>query len=156
MEIESPATTSHRRVGRFPSVDSPPLLTRSTSEYLIYWSYPRPESWHPVRRIAARVLVLTYLGIYPALAGNQVLLRLLNPSDGTPQAIAADGAGHLFVLSAPPGTPGPEVRVVKLDLAGIRLASIDLPQVVSSTAASTDAQGNLIVAGADSSFRGAS
>jgi uncharacterized protein (TIGR03437 family) len=98
--------------------------------------------------------VLTYLGIYPALAGNQVLLRLLNPSDGTPQAIAADGAGHLFVLSALPGTPGPEVRVVKLDLAGIRLASIDLPQVVSSTAAATDAQGNLIVAGADSSFQG--
>jgi uncharacterized protein (TIGR03437 family) len=107
-----------------------------------------------VRAITARILLLTGVSLCPAVAGNQILLRLLDPADGTPQAIAADASGHFFVLSALLAAGQQETRVVKLDLNGTRLASLDLAQMVSSTAAVTDAQGNLIVAGADTSYQG--
>ncbi|HMD70481.1 MAG TPA: hypothetical protein VKF41_04020 [Bryobacteraceae bacterium] len=103
---------------------------------------------------STRLLLLACVGFYPALAGNQVLLRLLNPADGAPQAVAADGAGHLFVLSTLPAAGQQQTRVVKLDLGGTRLASLDIGQVVYPKAAVTDAQGNLIVAGEDSSYQG--
>lgn len=75
-------------------------------------------------------------------AGNQILLRNLDPSDGTPEGLAADNNGHLFVVSSLPGQSG--TRIVKLDLNGTRLAFFDgaglnYPAVV------TDAQGNVVV-----------
>jgi uncharacterized protein (TIGR03437 family) len=107
-----------------------------------------------VKTILARILLLAGVSSSPALAGNQVLLSILNPSDGTPQAVAADGSGHLFVLSALSAAGQPETRVVKLDLDGSRLASLDIGQIASPQAVATDPQGNLIVVGQDSSYQG--
>jgi uncharacterized protein (TIGR03437 family) len=88
------------------------------------------------------------------LAANQVLLRNLNPGDGTPQALAA-GNGNLFVVCVVFGGLGQSAtHVVELDLKGNRLASVDLPQVEDPLAAATDAQGDLILAGRDASFQG--
>jgi uncharacterized protein (TIGR03437 family) len=103
----------------------------------------------------ARILLLAGAGLVPALAGNQVLLSLLNPADGTPQAIAADSSGHLFVVSTLLSAAGQQyTRVVELDLNGNRLASLDLAQMESPAAAATDAQGNLILAGAGANYQG--
>jgi uncharacterized protein (TIGR03437 family) len=101
------------------------------------------------------LLLLAGVCIFTAEAGNQVLLRNLNPADGTPQILAADRSGHLFVISTFTAASGhPATRVVELDLNGSRLASLDLAQMALPAAAVTDAQGNLIVAGADASYQG--
>lgn len=155
--VLSAARGSYKRIpmsGPLFGPEMPLMVRRFGSEYRLYWFYPRPESCLSVRAITARVLLLTGVSLYPALAGNQVLLRLLNPADGTPQAIAADGSGHLFVLSSLIAAGQQETRVVKVDLNGSRLASLDLTQMVSSTAAVTDAQGNLIVTGRDALYQG--
>lgn len=95
------------------------------------------------------------LATLPAVAANQVLLRYLNPADGTPQILAAGRDGHLFVVSTLLAASGqPATRVVELDLNGTRLASLDIAQIASSTAAATDAQGDLIIVGADASYLG--
>jgi uncharacterized protein (TIGR03437 family) len=104
--------------------------------------------------ITARLLLLAGIGLCPALAGNQVLLRILNPSDGTPQAMAADGSGHLFVVSSVLVAGQQQTRAIKLDLSGTRLASLDIGQMAFPHAAATDAQGNLILTGEDSSYQG--
>jgi uncharacterized protein (TIGR03437 family) len=107
----------------------------------------------PGRRL--RALLLTFLSVLPVSAANQILLRNLPPSTGSPQVMAADRTGHLFVISSELQTSGSSVqRIVKLDLDGARLAAIDIPQAVSLTSAATDSQGNVIVAGSDFSFQG--
>ncbi len=68
--------------------------------------------------------------------------------------MAADAGGHLFVVSALPIAGQQQTRVVKLDLGGIRLASLDIGQIASPQAVATDPQGNVIVAGQDSSYQG--
>src|ERR1019366_3088260 len=84
----------------------------------------------------------------PASAANQILLRNTSPADGTPKILAADRSGHIFVISALQSASGQfSSRVVELDLAGSRLASMDIAQVGLPTAAVTDAQGDLIIAG---------
>ena len=75
-------------------------------------------------------------------AGNQILLRNLDPSDGTPEGLAADNNGHLFVVSSLPGQSG--TRIVKLDLNGTRLAFFD-GAGLNYPAVATDAQGNVVV-----------
>ena len=101
-----------------------------------------------------RLLLLVGVCIFTAEAGNQVLLRNLNPADGTPQVLAADRAGHLFVISTFTVASGHNAtRAVELDLDGSWLASLDIPQIALPTAAVTDAQGNLIVAGLDASLQ---
>jgi hypothetical protein len=45
-----------------------------------------------VTTILARTLLFAGVGILPALAGNQVLLRNLTSSDGTPAVLAAEGS----------------------------------------------------------------
>ncbi len=107
-----------------------------------------------MRAITARILLLAGIGLSPALAGNQVVLRILDPSDGVPQAIAADPSGHLFAVSTLTVAGQPQTRVVKLDLNGTRLASLDIGQLALTRAVAMDAQGNLILAGADSSYQG--
>jgi uncharacterized protein (TIGR03437 family) len=97
-----------------------------------------------------RTLLFASIGIFPAVAGNQVLLRNLNSADGTPEVLAAGGSGHLFVISILTSTAEQQIsRVVELDLNGSRLVSLDLPQLEYPAAAVTDAQGNLIVVGGD-------
>ncbi len=101
------------------------------------------------KSILRGALLLAGVCIFTAVAGNQVLLRNLNPADGTSQALAADHGGHLFVVSILAAASGqPPSRVVELDLDGTRLASLDIPQL-AYLAAVTDSQGNLIVAGMD-------
>jgi uncharacterized protein (TIGR03437 family) len=101
-----------------------------------------------MKSILTWTLLLTGVCILPASAGNQILLRNTSPADGTPQVLAADRSGHIFVISALQSASGQfSSRVVKLDLAGSRLASMDIAQVSLPTAAVTDAQGNLIIAG---------
>ena len=88
--------------------------------------------------------------VVPGLAANQVLLRNLAPADGATEVVAADRSGHLFVVSSAPGQPGQSIqRIVKLDLNGARLASLDLPQAGTVRSAAVDSQGNLIVVAAD-------
>ena len=94
------------------------------------------------------------VSVLPAAAGNQVLLRNLAPADGAASVLAADNAGHRFVMSSVLAGSGLVVRIVKLDLDGARLASIDLPQAIGIESAVTDTQGNLIVAGSDRSLQG--
>lgn len=79
-----------------------------------------------------------------AATGNQILLRSLTPSDGTPQVLAADGSGHLFVVSSLAGQGA--TRVVKLDLNGTRLAFFDVT-LLSYPSAVADDQGNLVLSG---------
>src|ERR1039457_4227273 len=101
-----------------------------------------------MKNILTRTLLLTGVCILPASAGNQILLRNISPADGTPQVLAADRSGHVFVISALQSASGQfSSRVVELDLVGSRLASMDIAQVGLPTAAVADAQGNLIIAG---------
>src|ERR1035438_3422687 len=101
-----------------------------------------------MKNILTWTLLLTAVCTFPASAGNQILLRNTSPADGRPQVLAADLSGHVFVISALQSASGQfSSRVVELDLAGSRLASMDIAQVGLPTAAVTDAQGNLIVAG---------
>ena len=100
-----------------------------------------------MKNILTRTLLLAGVCILPASAGNQILLRNISPADGTPQVLAADRSGHVFVISALQSASGQfSSRVVELDLVGSRLASM-IAQVGLPTAAVADAQGNLIVAG---------
>jgi uncharacterized protein (TIGR03437 family) len=94
------------------------------------------------------------VSVLPAAAGNQVLLRNLAAADGAANVLAADNAGHLFVTSSVLAGSDFVARIVKLDLDGARLASLDLPQATGIESAVTDTQGNLIVAGSDHSLQG--
>lgn len=96
-----------------------------------------------MKSILTWALLLVGVSIPPAWAANQILLRNIDPADGTPKILAADRNGHIFVIS----TLQSRSRVVELDLVGSRLASADIPQVSLPRAAVTDAQGNLLVAG---------
>ena len=88
----------------------------------------------------------------PAPAGNQILLRSIDPDDGTPRALAADRGGHLFVISYLKSASGQYFsRVVELDLVGSRLASMDIAQITYPSAAAADEQGNLILSGSAAS-----
>lgn len=101
-----------------------------------------------MKSILTWTLLLTGVFIVPASAGNQILLRNPSPADGTPQVLAADRSGHIFVISTLQSASGQfSSRVVELDLVGSRLASMDIAQIGLPTAATTDAQGNLIIAG---------
>ena len=74
------------------------------------------------------VVAASYLA---ASDGNQILLRNLDPADGfVPQAITADRSGNLFVLST---LLSGNSRIVKLDLTGARLASMDIQQQLKGT-----------------------
>ena len=106
-----------------------------------------------MKTVLARTLLLTGVSIFPALAGNQVLLRNLNSADGTPTVLAAGGSGRLFVISTLPTTGAQISRVVELDLTGARLASLDLAQMEYPAAAVTDGQGDLIVVGQDPAYQ---
>lgn len=109
----------------------------------------------PMKTILAWTLLLSGARILPAAAGNQILLRNFDPSDGAPEALAADSNGHLFVVSVLNAASGQQVpRVVEFDLTGSRLASLDLTQLEYPTAAVTDAQGDLIVVGQNSAYQG--
>jgi uncharacterized protein (TIGR03437 family) len=105
-----------------------------------------------MRAILTWTLLLAGAG-FPAAAGNQVLLRYLQAADGAPEALAADQSGHLFIVA---GTNGDATRVIKLDLDGARLASLDigLAQLSYGPTAITDAQGNLIIGGQNTSGQG--
>src|ERR1035441_4928366 len=101
-----------------------------------------------MKNILTWTLLLTCVCTLPASAANQILLRNTSPADGTPKILAADRSGHIFVISALQSASGQfSSRVVELDLAGCRLASMDIAQVGLPTAAVTDAQGDLIIAG---------
>ncbi len=101
-----------------------------------------------MKSILTRTLLVTGVCVLPAWAGSQILLRNTSPADGTPQVLAADRSGHIFVISTLQSGSGQfSSRVVELDLGGSRLASIDIAQIGLPTAAATDAQGNLIIAG---------
>ncbi len=108
-----------------------------------------------MKTILARTLLFTGVSIFPAVAGNQVLLRNLNSADGTPQILTVGGSGQLFVISTLNSTAEQQVsRVVELDPSGFRLASLDLAQMEYPAAAVTDEQGNLIVVGQDQTYQG--
>src|ERR1035438_4020780 len=108
-----------------------------------------------MKSILTWTLLLTGVCILPASAGNQILLRNISPADGTPQVLAADRSGHIFVISTLQSASGQfSSRVVELDLVGSRLASMDIAQIGLPTAAATDAQGNLIIAGEVASSAG--
>jgi len=108
-----------------------------------------------MKTILAWTLLLTGVGTCAVAAGNQVLLRTLNPADGLPQVLASDSQDHLFVISTVSPASGQQTsKVVELDLNGSSLASLDIPQLVYPTAAVTDAQGNLIVAGQNTALQG--
>jgi uncharacterized protein (TIGR03437 family) len=101
-----------------------------------------------IRSIFAGTLLLTGVCIVPASAGNQILLRNVSPADGIPQILAADRSGHIFVISTLQSVTGQfSSRVLELDLAGSRLASMDIAQIGLPRAAATDGQGDLIIAG---------
>lgn len=80
---------------------------------------------------------------------NQILLRNLDSADGYAEQIVADASGHLFVVSAL-STKSGGTRIVELDLNGSKLASMDIAELYTATAAATDAQGNLVLAGSHS------
>ncbi len=83
-----------------------------------------------MKTILTRTLLFTGVSIFPAVAGNQVLLRNLNPADGTPQILAAGGSGQPLVISTLTSIAGQQIsRVVELDVSGSRLASLDLTQM---------------------------
>ena len=108
-----------------------------------------------MKTILARMLLFTGVSVFPAVAGNQVLLRNLNSADGTPTVLAAGASGQLFVISTLTSTAEQQIsRVVELDSSGSRLASLDLTQMEYPAAAVTDAQGNLIVVGQDQTYQG--
>lgn len=107
-----------------------------------------------MKTIWARALLFAGVSIFPALAGNQVLLRNFNSSDGTPVMLATGASGQLFVLSTLPSGMLQLTRVVELDLTGTRLASFDLTAMERPTAEITDPQGNLIVVGYDQGLQG--
>jgi uncharacterized protein (TIGR03437 family) len=94
-----------------------------------------------MKRISTLTLLLASVCTLPA--ANQILLRIPPAADGTPRVLAADASGHILLISSLQAGS----RVVKLDLAGTRLASLDIPQISIATAAVTDPQGNLILAG---------
>ena len=105
--------------------------------------------------ILARALLLAGVGIVPVFAGNQILLRNFNSSDGTPIVLAAGTSGQLYVASELLPTSTTQItRVVELDLNGTRLASIDLPPMSYPNAAVVDAKGDLIVAGENQTYQG--
>jgi uncharacterized protein (TIGR03437 family) len=99
-----------------------------------------------MRTVLARTLLLASASVFPALAGNQILLRNFNAADGTPKVLAS-GANGLFVISTLASGNQQISRLVQLDLTGTRLASLDIPQLNAPTAAAVDAQGNVIVVG---------
>ncbi|HUB82441.1 MAG TPA: hypothetical protein VMB03_26770 [Bryobacteraceae bacterium] len=105
----------------------------------------------------ARTLLLTGACLIPAIAGNQILLRNLDPTDGTPALLAGGTNGQIYVISTlTSNLTGQNLsRVVELDLTGTRLASFDLPQLPQPAAAITDGQGNLILAGQNAGSQGA-
>src|ERR1035438_9384304 len=113
-----------------------------------------PEDNSTIKTTLARTLLFTSVCISSAIAGNQVLLRNLNSADGTPTVLAAGGSGQIFVISTLPATGAQISRVVELDLTGTRLASLDLTQMAYPAAAVTDAQGDLIVVGQNSTYQG--
>ncbi len=105
--------------------------------------------------ISTWTLLLTSVFVFPAVAGNQILLRALNAGDSAPQMLAIGSGGHLFVVSSFPGVSGqPSTRVVELDAQGTRLGSIEVPQMAIPATAVTDAQGDLILGGMDATYQG--
>jgi uncharacterized protein (TIGR03437 family) len=108
-----------------------------------------------MKTILAQTLLFTGVSIFPAAAGNQVLLRNLNSADGTPRILAAGGKSQLFVISTLVSDTVQQIsRVVELDPNGSRLVSLDLPQMAYPAAAVTNAQGDLIVVGQDQTLQG--
>jgi uncharacterized protein (TIGR03437 family) len=107
-----------------------------------------------MKTVLACTLLLSGAHSLAAAAGNQILLRNFDPADGAPATIAADSTGHLFVVSILTTASAQTSRVVQFDLTGSRLVSLDLTQLEYPTAAVTDAQGNLIVVGVNSSYQG--
>jgi uncharacterized protein (TIGR03437 family) len=108
-----------------------------------------------VNTILAPTLLLAGVGIVPVFAGNQILLRNFNSSDGTPIVLAAGTSGQLYVASELLPTSTTQItRVVELDLNGVRLASIDLPGMLYLNAAVVDSKGDLIVAGENQTYQG--
>jgi hypothetical protein len=106
-----------------------------------------------VTTILARTFLFAGVGILPALAGNQALLRNLTSSDGAPAVLAAEGS-YLFVVSTLSTSDQQISRVVHLDLNGTQLASLDLPQLAVPAAATTDFQGEVILVGAGQQSQG--
>jgi uncharacterized protein (TIGR03437 family) len=88
------------------------------------------------------------LGVVPGMAANQVLLRYLDIGDnGSAFALTSDQAGNLFAITQITDTSGvSRTRVIKTDPNGIQLASFDFAATFQ-VAATTDAQGNLILVG---------
>jgi uncharacterized protein (TIGR03437 family) len=93
-----------------------------------------------------------------APAADHVLLRYLDIGEqGAAEAFAIDGAGNVFTVSAVTEVSGRSpLRVIKTDPNGNPLASFDIDintaSQTAATAAVTDGQGNLVIAGrADSS-----
>jgi len=108
-----------------------------------------------MKNALARTLLLAGSALFPAIAGNQILLRNLNSADGSPKVLSAGSTGLLFVVSELSLTTTQQVsRVVKLDLTGARLASIDLAQLEIPMAAATDPLGDLVVVGSGPTFQG--
>src|SRR5437762_6384943 len=58
-------------------------------------------------------------------AGTQIVLRNVDPADGTALVVAADRSGDLFIVSSLAAQNA--TRVVKLDLNGTRLGFFDVP-----------------------------
>jgi hypothetical protein len=84
----------------------------------------------------------------PAVSANQVLLRYLNAGDqASARVITTDKTGNLFAIALATDVSGRTVtRVSKLDANGTPLASFDFGATLN-TAAATDSQGNLLIAG---------
>ncbi len=104
-----------------------------------------------LKAVPGWVLLLAGIQLLPGATGNQILLRSFDPADGAPHLLTSDNEGHLFVVSTLTSAPA---RLVKLDLNGARLASIDLPPVVFPAAVAPDAHGNIVVAGQDANIQG--
>lgn len=95
-----------------------------------------------------RVCLLAAAYHMPAAAANQVLLRYLDIGDqASAHVITTDKTGNLFTVSAITDVSGRTLtRVIKMDANGTPLASFDFGATFN-TAAATDSQGNLVIAG---------
>jgi uncharacterized protein (TIGR03437 family) len=95
-----------------------------------------------------RVCLLAAACDIPAVAANQVLLRYLDiGGQASARVITTDKNGNLFTVSAVTDVSGRTLtRVIKMDANGTPLASFDFGATFS-TAAATDSQGNLVIAG---------
>ena len=112
--------------------------------------------FHTFKTVSAQALLLASASLLPAVAGTQILLRNLGSADGSPTLVAAGKAGQVYVVSTISSSNSTlqTARVIEFDPNGARLAALDLPQLAAPAAATTDAQGNLIVVGKNQAYAG--